>query len=245
MSQELPRTPPRETTPYKLDTAPLPLDLYSEYGGMHGCWYRVPSWRVHFDCEALKGVDVRMHRGIGSSAVWTLTEATTGFKMFGDIPHDYYVGDEGSMLSEFAAGMMLKLTPDYVAKAIAKAREVLKGKPPSPFVPSESGERVTATLAFDTPYHRAEVRKHWECLVQKYADMPFRTDTSQPIANVTNDAINLAKGAKAPPSASREHKALDLLQQAADGLYNVFEPDNQSALWLRVNAFLNSEAKDG
>lgn len=43
-------------------------------------------------------------------------------------------------------------------------------------------------------HHKREVRKHWDYLVQKYADMPPRTDTSNAIANVINDAINLAAG---------------------------------------------------
>ncbi len=46
-----------------------------------------------------------------------------------------------------------------------------------------------------------------------------------------------------PEGREQEAKALKLLQQAADGLYNGFEPDNQSALWLRINAFLKSEAQ--
>jgi len=45
---------------------------------------------------------------------------------------------------------------------------------------------------------------------------------------------------RATVSATLPAKALTLLQQAADGLYNGFEPDNQSALWLRINAYLKS-----
>jgi hypothetical protein len=47
-----------------------------------------------------------------------------------------------------------------------------------------------------------------------------------------------------PVLLSEWQKAMKLLQQAADGLYNGFEPDNQSSLWLRINAFLKSEATD-
>ncbi len=136
--RESPSTPHGEGQPYKIDTTPVPLDVFSVYGPEDvGCWYRIPSWRVRFDCEALKGVDVRMHRAVGSHAAWTLTEASTGFKMFGDMPHDQYIGDEGSMLAEFCAGFMLKLTPEKVAAGIAKAKEILKTRTPSPFAVSE------------------------------------------------------------------------------------------------------------
>ena len=37
-----------------------------------------------------------------------------------------------------------------------------------------------------------------------------------------------------------ERNALSLLQEAADGLYNPFEPDNQSALWLKISNFLKA-----
>lgn len=124
-------------TPYKIDTGPIPLDVIAvnQINEPGGCWYRIPSWRVHFDCEALKGVDLRLHRSIASAVVWTLTEATTGFKIFGDIAHDQYIGDEGSMLAEFAAGRMLQLTPKKVAKAIETAKEILAKRPPNPFAP--------------------------------------------------------------------------------------------------------------
>lgn len=129
----------RKETPYKIDTGPIPLDVVNQPGQKEGeCWYRIPSWRVYFDCEALKGVDVRLHRSIASCATWTLTEATTGFKMFGDLAHDQYIGDEGSMLAEFCAGRMLQLTPAKVAAGLAKAREILTTKTPNPFIRSET-----------------------------------------------------------------------------------------------------------
>jgi hypothetical protein len=182
----VPTTPHGEARhPYKIDTAPVPLDLYSEYGGKDGCWYRVPSWRVHFDCEALKGVDVRMHRGIGSASVWTLSEATTGFKMFGDLAHDMYIGDEDAMLAEFAAGVMLRLTPEYVEKAIAKAKEVLQTKTPSPFVArSETGLRVCGcTLDKDGKqvdvcgFHIGQMLDSAEKRVAPSAGLPLKMDT--------------------------------------------------------------------
>lgn len=55
-----------------------------------------------------------------------------------------------------------------------------------------------------------------------------------------NAAYAMADKLDATPSATVTPKALTLLQQAADGLYNGFEPDNQSALWLRINAYLKS-----
>lgn len=131
-------------TPYKIDTGPIPLDVIAvnQINEPGGCWYRIPSWRVHFDCEALKGVDLRLHRSIASAAVWTLTEATTGFKIFGDLAHDQYIGDEGSMLAEFAAGRMLQLTPEKVAKAIETAKEILAKRPSNPFGKSARDEII-------------------------------------------------------------------------------------------------------
>lgn len=136
-------TPARSA--YKIDTGPIPLDvlLVNQPGQPKGaCWYRLPSWRVFFDCEALEGVDVRLHRSGESSAVWVLTEASTGARIFADLPQDFYIGDEGAMLTEFAASTMPKLTKEKVAKAIAAASERLKEYPPNPFVArSESEQR--------------------------------------------------------------------------------------------------------
>lgn len=41
-----------------------------------------------------------------------------------------------------------------------------------------------------------------------------------------------------------EAKAVTLLREAARGLYNRFEPDNQSELWLRISRFLNGESAE-
>jgi hypothetical protein len=38
------------------------------------------------------------------------------------------------------------------------------------------------------------VHRHFDNLVTAYSVKPFRLDTADPVANVTNDAINLAKG---------------------------------------------------
>lgn len=125
-SRSTPASDAPERVLYKLDTGPIPLDVMAvNPDGKGECWYRIPSWRVHFDYDALRDVDIRLHRSIASSAVWTLTEATTGFKMFGDLAHDYYIGDEGSMLAEFCAGYMLKLTKDKVTEALKRARQAL------------------------------------------------------------------------------------------------------------------------
>lgn len=129
----------RKETPYKVDTGPIPLDTLAVFGEQE-CWYRIPSWRVHFDCEALKGVDIRLHRAIGSHGVWTLTEASTGLKVFADMQHEFYVGDEGAMLAEFAAGRMLQLTPEKIAEAIVNGMETLSKHTPNPFTRSEIGK---------------------------------------------------------------------------------------------------------
>jgi hypothetical protein len=121
--------------PYTIHTNPVPIDMLSEGPGGE-CWYRVPSWRVTFKCEALAGVDARAHRSLGSYGAWTLSEASTGFEMFSELPEDH--GSMEGMLAEFTAGVMLKLTPELVAHSIAKAKKILAGRTPSPFVASET-----------------------------------------------------------------------------------------------------------
>lgn len=72
---------------------------------------------------------------------------------------------------------------------------------------------------------------------------PSHTSASNDL-NALGATLLAEKRAAEPgqPEPRGTNKALKLLQQAADGLYNGFEPDNQSALWLRINAFLKSEA---
>lgn len=65
------------------------------------------------------------------------------------------------------------------------------------------------------------------------------SDTMEKRARKLDDAAFAIAAGAAPLVKERE-----LLQQAADGLYNGFEPDNQSALWLRINAFLKSAPED-
>jgi hypothetical protein len=45
----------------------------------------------------------------------------------------------------------------------------------------------------------------------------------------------------APDACPPEDLVWQVLQQAADGLYNGFEPDNQSALWRRIDAVLKGK----
>lgn len=127
-------------TPYKVDTHPIPLDTLAVFG-KEECWYRIPSRRVHFDHDALRNADIRLHRAIGSHGVWTLTEATTGLKLHADMPHEFYIGDEGAMLAEFAAGRMLQLTPEKMQDAIAKGKEKVAQHSRCPFAPSETVAR--------------------------------------------------------------------------------------------------------
>lgn len=112
---------------------------------------------------------------------------------------------------------------------------------------------------FVSEHYRAEVKKHWDDLVQKYSEMAFRSDTSEEVARVTNDAINLARGAqRITPSAERALSAtlrrevdalrssgahevppliIDLMAQAAIALEEnaavatVREYPNPEALW--------------
>lgn len=140
----------RNETTWKVDTDPTPLDTLAVSPLGIECWYRIPSWRVHFDHEALRDYDIRLHRAIGSHGVWTLTEASTGLKMHGDMPHEFYIGDESGMLAEFAAFKLKQLTPVKMADAISKGREMLNKRTPNPFaapstqLPPEANELAAA-----------------------------------------------------------------------------------------------------
>jgi hypothetical protein len=65
-------------------------------------------------------------------------------------------------------------------------------------------------IGFDgfSDHHKQEVRKHWDYLVNKYADMPPRTDTSNALANVINDASNLAAGIRRYARSATERTAI-------------------------------------
>lgn len=137
--------------PYVVENLVAPLDMLSE-GPAGEVWYRIPTWRVTFKAAALAGLDLRVHRGLGHEGIWTLTEATTGCKVYdgwGDEPED--TADD--MLDEFVAVYLPKLTKDMVEKAIVKAREMLSGRAPSPFARPEAATNewslVAAVLAYD------------------------------------------------------------------------------------------------
>lgn len=119
---------------YTLDPHPLPLALYSD--GPRKEWYRVPSWRITIkEAPALEGIELRVHRGLGGEAVWTLSEATTGFKLYDgwtDEPEDTME----DMLDEFVAVYLPKLTADMVKKSVAGATALLATLPPNPFLAS-------------------------------------------------------------------------------------------------------------
>lgn len=76
-------------------------------------------------------------------------------------------------------------------------------------------------------HHDAEVRKHWEYLVNKYADMPPRTDTSHEIANVINDASNLAAGIRRYTLSATRETVIEQCITALDthGLASIVTPD--------------------
>lgn len=117
--------------PYTIQKNPIPLEMLSEGPGGE-CWYRIPSWRVEFHHEALAGVDVRAHRGLAHDAPWTLSEGTTGHKMYegwDDEPDD----EMEDVIEEFIAIYLPKLTKEKVEKSLSMARETLSKRTPSPF----------------------------------------------------------------------------------------------------------------
>lgn len=67
-------------------------------------------------------------------------------------------------------------------------------------------------------HHENQVAIHLDRLVRNYANRPFRTDTSNEIANVTNDAINLARSLNASHK-DKQPSPLHCSQHAS------FEPD--------------------
>lgn len=122
--------------PYSVQTKPLPLDMLSEGPG-GDCWYRIPSWQIEFVSEVLAGLDLRIHRGLGNEGIWTLTEASTGCRLYDgwqDEPED----TAEDMLGEFIAVYLPKLTRDMMEKSIAGAKEKIKGRLPNPFARPEA-----------------------------------------------------------------------------------------------------------
>lgn len=138
-------------TPYKIDAEMVPMEAFAgNPEGTKGEWYAIPSWRVHFDHDGLRGFDIRLHRSVDSQAVWTLSEATTGCRITGDIPHEFYIGDETAMLAEFCAGMMKRITRESMVAQIEKALARQAGLPPRPSARSETGRTIPDWMIIDS-----------------------------------------------------------------------------------------------
>src|SRR4051812_22204632 len=71
----------------------------------------------------------------------------------------------------------------------------------------------TLDVVFVTPQHEAEVRKHFENLVKKYAAEDFKFDTSKDTTNLFNDAVNLARGHQYAKKIKLEEMSLDDLTE--------------------------------
>lgn len=152
-------------TPYKIDTGQIPMEAFSgNQDGTKGDWYVVPSWRVHFDHDGLRDFDIRLHRSVDSQAVWTLSEATTGCRITGDIPHEFYIGDETAMLAEFCAGMMKRITRESMVAQIEKALARQAGLPPRPSARSERRNTTRSELND----HAAKILGHVAWLENSY-----------------------------------------------------------------------------
>ena len=110
----------------------IPFDVLLVSDGAH-YWYRVPSWRVEFDHEALKGVDVRLHKSLDGPSGWAVSEGSTGHNMYEGWDLEDEEGTSTDALVEFTEFILPKLDRAKVETAIAKARETLATLPPCPF----------------------------------------------------------------------------------------------------------------
>jgi len=101
-------------------------------------WYRIPSWRVEFNCEALKGIDVRLHKSLDGPSGWALSEGSTGHKMYEGWDDDDEPGNSTDALEEFVALMLPKIDRAKVEAGLAKARAQIANLPPCPFLPGDN-----------------------------------------------------------------------------------------------------------
>lgn len=121
--------------PYTIGTV-APLDVLG-VGLVCDEWFRIPSRRVEFHCESLKNIDVRIHKSITRESGWVLSEATTGFKIydgFGD-------QDPETLMALFCDAVLPKLTREKIDSSMARAREQLIKRKPSPFAALASGQK--------------------------------------------------------------------------------------------------------
>ncbi len=95
-------------------------------------WYRIPSWRVEFDCDTLRGFDIRLHKSLDGPSGWALSEATTGHKIYEGWDDEDEPGTSTDALVEFVELLLPKLDRAKMEAAMEKARSALKERSPAP-----------------------------------------------------------------------------------------------------------------
>jgi hypothetical protein len=135
---------------YTVDLSMAPFDVWlvPETIGQPA-WYRVPSWRVQFHVDALEGVDVRLHKSLTGLRGWALSEASTGFLMYGGHEHSGEL-NSGELLDGFVTYGLPKLTQALVAERIAAARARLRKEVPVSSIGSAQRPRLALMWTKDT-----------------------------------------------------------------------------------------------
>jgi hypothetical protein len=112
--------------PYSIVQQMTPIDIPVQRRADGGNeWYRVPSWKVEFAGEQLKGLDIRIHKSLNAPTGWALSEATTGFALI-----SLEECDSKEFLDWFCDQVLPGLTRTRVEAAIAGAHERLRSIPP-------------------------------------------------------------------------------------------------------------------
>ena len=119
---------PDKNDEYSIERTPVPLPMLGVIDGQPDHEYSVPSWRVSF--PALPGdFDLRVHRSLNSDGAWTLSEASTGMKVY-DGWGDHETMDE--LLDLFCQLVLPKMTPEILTKSIADGREKIGARAQRP-----------------------------------------------------------------------------------------------------------------
>lgn len=106
---------------FVIESESVPLAVYANKTDRDGpcCWFLVPSWRVRIDdAPVIADLDLRVHKSIVADGIWELSEATTGCRMLRSFSTNAL-----DVVAEFMAGRLSRLTPETMARALARARE--------------------------------------------------------------------------------------------------------------------------
>lgn len=154
---------------------PLDVLLVGRGDDKAEAWYRIPSWRVEFNHEALKDLDVRLHKSLDGPSGWALSEATTGHKMYEGWDDEDEPGNSTDALVEFTELMLPKLTRGKMEAAMVKARAAMTTKPPCPFGEQRYVQRQA--VSFDGQACAASMRAYFK------TDAGRTSISLQPVSN--------------------------------------------------------------